>query len=125
MSTPVWPAELPPAPMLDGTTYDVVSNAMPIPVEAGELLTRRRFTGEMVNITVSLVLTRSQALRLVRFYRDDCKESLPFLWNDPLTGDPVEMMFASAPQLQPLGGEAWSASFTVSTKPTEPVGSPP
>lgn len=125
MSTPVWPAELPPAPMLDGTTYDVVSNAMPIPVEAGELLTRRRFTGEMATINVSLVLTKSQVQRLLSFYRDDCKESLPFLWQDPITEETVEMVFTSAPQVQPLGGDAFSASFTVSTKPAEPGGSPP
>lgn len=119
-----WPETLPPAPMVAGSSYQPVSNATPIPVEAGELLTRRRFTGAMTRLNVALVLTRAQALTLMTFYRDELAETLPFVWTDPLTETEVEMMFEAAPQLQPLGADRWAASLTLVTKPQVATGSP-
>jgi hypothetical protein len=119
----VWPVTLPPAMLVAGSQYQPLSNATPIPVEAGELLTRRRFTGEMARIPVTLNLSTEQARTLLTFYRVELGEVEPFDWIDPLTGDAVEMMFEGAPQFQPLSTHVWQASFTVVTKPVVP-GSP-
>jgi hypothetical protein len=121
---PAWPATLPPAALVAGLQYQPAANATPIPVEAGELLTRRRFTGEMARIQGSANLTTEQAQTLLAFYRTDLQETLPFTWDDPLTGESVEMVFEGPPQFQALSTSRWQASFTLLTKPTEPTGSP-
>jgi hypothetical protein len=119
-----WPATLPPAPLV-GVQYQPIPNATAIPVEAGELLTRRRFTGEMARIPCAMILSTTQARALMDFYRGELQETLPFDFDDPLTGDTVEMLFDGAPQFQSLSTNVWQASFTLLSKPALPVGSPP
>lgn len=121
---PEWPATLPPAQLVAGSGYQPVSNATPIPVEAGELLTRRRFTGEMANMPVSLLLDDAQMLTLMRFYRRTVKETLPFLFYDPVEGFDVPCVFTSPPAATFLAPDRFQVSFTLATKPVADEGSP-
>lgn len=113
-----WPDTLPQIGLRAGSRYQPVSNATPIPVEAGEMLTRSRFTGDMANVTTALLLSETQAQTLLAFWRYDLKTgALPFLWDDPITAASVEMQFMSEPAFEPLGGRKWRASLQLRTKP--------
>lgn len=115
----IWPETLPGIALRAGSRYEPISNATPIPVEAGELLTRSRFTGDMARFTVALNLTSTQTQQLLSFWRYDLKTgALTFLWEDPITGNAVEMLFDRAPVFDPLGGNAWRATFTLVSKPS-------
>jgi hypothetical protein len=119
-----WPDTLPSNPLIAGLQYQPASNATAIPVEAGELLTRRRFTGEMAQISAVMTLTTAQAQDLLSFYRDTLGEVDTFDWTDPLSGDTVEMIFNGAPSFQPISTTHWNAAFTLFTKPVMDVSSP-
>lgn len=120
---PVWPISLPQALLVAGLSYQPVSNATAIPVEAGELLTRQRFTGKMVRLSGSLLLTTAQAETLISFWRDDLGETEPFEWTDPLTGETIELVFETpngAPRLTALSTDQWQAALTLVSKPVAP-----
>lgn len=121
---PEWPASLPPATLVAGSGYQPVSNATPIPVEAGELLTRRRFTGEMATMPVNLLLDDEQMQTLMFFYRRTLKETLPFLFYDPVQGFDVPCVFTTAPSATFLAPDLFQVSFTLMTKPVADEGSP-
>ncbi len=113
-----WPATLPPAALINGSSYAPVSNAMPIPVEAGEMLTRRRFTGEMASMPVAMVMSMEQYRTLLHFYRVVIKEALPFMFYDPVKGAPVPCVFTGeAPSFAGLAPDLGRVSFTLMTKP--------
>ena len=121
---PQWPAALPPAQLVSGSGYQPISNAMPIPVEAGELLTRRRFTGEMASLPVALLLDDEQVRTLMFFYRRTLGETQPFMFYDPVQGFDVPCVFTSPPAATFLAPDRFQVSFTVTTKPIADEGSP-
>ncbi len=121
---PQWPATLPPAALVSGSGYQPVSNATPIPVEAGELLTRRRFTGEMASMPVSLLLDDLQVQTLMYFYRRTLKETQPFMFYDPVQGFDVACVFTSPPAMTFAAPDRFQVSFTLMTKPVADEGSP-
>jgi hypothetical protein len=109
-----WPATLPPLDRISGGSVQPVSNALPIETEVGEPMTRQRFTGEMDDITMSILLSGSQRIVLYEFYRRDLKGgSLRFSHDHPLTLEATELMFMAAPRFTPLGNDLWRADLSL------------
>jgi len=121
---PSWPATLPQGLLVAGLQYSPERNATAIPTEVGEVLTRQRFTGRMVRLSGALLLTSAQYADLLAFYFEELRETTPFTWADPVTGDSLELVFDGAPQGQPVTTEDWQVSVSLVSKPTLPGGSP-
>lgn len=104
-----WPASLSFTFDTEGFQYQPVSNSISIPTEGGEPLTRRRFTGDMDEISGNMTfLTRAQAEAVRSFYRNTLKDgALRFMADDPVTQEGREFIFMGPPVLTPLGGLMW------------------
>lgn len=95
---PTWPPGVPSLCRLEGMNLTPFSGAMPVDVEAGEPMTRRRFTGEMARLQGTLSMTRKQAIDLYNFWRYDLKQgSLRFTEDEPMTQAAGEFLFLEPP----------------------------
>ena len=72
-------------------------------------MTRRRFTGDMEDVSGSLFLVeRPVAVEIVSFWRYDLKDgSLPFTWQHPLTEEAATYLFLSPPKPIAVSGDLW------------------
>jgi hypothetical protein len=72
----------------------------------------------MTRLSGAVVVRGSQPLTLLSFWRYTLKSgALPFLWEDPVDGSELTLMFERAPELTPLGGGVWRIAFTLLSKP--------
>jgi len=102
---PDWPTNLPPF-IMEGRSYTPVSNTMPNSPEVGEPLTRRRFTGELIETTGSLVVTYDQLKDFRIFWRDTLEHgSLRFTRRDPMFGELVDAIFMAPPAYTRIGNK--------------------
>lgn len=115
---PAWPASLPSLDKIAGASVVPVSNSTVIDVESGEPLTRRRFTGDMDDIAMSLLLSGDQRIDLYNFWRLDLEDgTLRFTHAHPLTGEMRAMLFMTPPRFTPLGNNLWRCEVAVRSMP--------
>lgn len=99
-----WPAALPNF-LVDGFTYDPVSNGETVEVESGEPVSFEEFTGDTAIISGSFLFSASELVVFHAWWRDDLKHgTLTFSLDDPLFSEPATMQFTSTPKYTYMGG---------------------
>lgn len=82
--------------------------------EVGAARRRKRFTRALGRWTFSVLLTESQALTLLSFYKQDLDEGvLEFNWQNPLTGVTHEVRFAKRPEFQEMDGAVYEVPIEI------------
>jgi hypothetical protein len=108
MSMASWPAALPQWVLVDGFSYAPVSTVAQISTEAGEPLSRARFTGELMDIGAVIEVDLSLVSLFRDFWQVDLgRGALPFLKNDPIFGEARRVILTAPPKYVPLGGTRW------------------
>lgn len=93
MSTPSWPATLPP-PLAEGYERQLGTNQIRSQPDAGPAKVRRRGTASVDVVAVSLLCTAAQRDAFEAFYRETLKDgTLAFQWADPAGGGPRRYRF--------------------------------
>lgn len=82
-----WPSTLPDFCQIAGLLIKPVNNSIPMDLDSGPPMTRRRFTGDMESLQGSfLLIPRLQMLAVRDFWRTTLKDgSLPFTAEHPMT----------------------------------------
>lgn len=115
---PVWPSIFPQKFLVNGLTFDPVSNVIPVDVESGAPLTRARFTGTMDDIVGKMHATPAMAEQILAFYRVDCRQgSLPFAWLHPMTGVAARYIFLEPPKAVPVFSSLWLITLRLRSLP--------
>lgn len=108
-----WPALLP-GLRTPGFSWAPLGNTMAIEPEVGEPMTRRRFTGDLIDVTGTLLLTLAELTEFRNFWRDTLSHGVDrFDWVDPVFGDGVQMIFMRPPAVRSAGGDAFEVDIAL------------
>ena len=111
---PTWPVLLQDNFLQSGFSMQPLNNALPIEVESGEPLTRLRFTGDLSDISGSLMLDGDQVSIFRDFWTYDLSRGTKrFTWNDPQSGMAVEYIFVASPRYSNVGGDNWQVDLSL------------
>lgn len=118
----IWPATLPPAPLVEGFTETLPTLTITSNMDAGPAKKRRRFTSGVVIIECSYALTREQVGILDDFYTVDTGGgALSFEWVHPRrlpAGTVVNVRFKEPPAWRPQDSvDHWKAGLTLEVLP--------
>lgn len=93
---------LPLAPLQDGYTRQKASGLLRTDMDVGPPKTRRRYTAVITDYSLQYAINFNQEKILDNFYDIQCVYgSLPFNWQDPITGESVEAQFMERPSYTP------------------------
>lgn len=97
---PSWPGTLPDLVLQDGYKKQPLNNAVTIDVESGEPMTRLRFSGDVSQVSASIMVdaSSSQLSDFWVFWKTTLSRgSVRFSWSDPSTGDAADFIFSDTP----------------------------
>lgn len=118
MTTPVWPASLPQNPQLMGFQESGAGATVRTQMDAGPAKVRRRFTIEVRNISLALVMTTAQVATFDTFWTSTISYgALAFDWVDFRTLAAQTYRIASRPAYTALGNGYWRVEFMLETVP--------
>ncbi len=109
-----WPASLPQAPLLRGYSEQGQGNTIRTQMDVGPPKRRRRYTAELVQYQMMVLLTEAQLATFETFYTSTLSHGADaFDWVDHRAGTTLEYAFVGRPQYTPAGGGLWEVSFTL------------
>lgn len=118
MTTPVWPSSLPQNPQLIGFQESGQGATVRTQMDAGPAKVRRRFTIEVRNISIALVMTTAQVATFESFWTSTISYgALAFDWSDFRTSAAQTYRIASRPAYAALGGGYWRVDLQLETVP--------
>lgn len=118
MASSVWPASLPQIPLRNGFSESGQGATIRTQMDVGPAKLRARYTAEIVNFNISLVLTTPQRSTLETFYQTTTVfGSCPFDWDDFVNGGTAEYRFITRPTYRNLADELWSTTFSMERLP--------
>ena len=118
MATVDWPSSLPDNLLVDGYQETPPDLLIRTEMEEGPGKIRRWGTGNVREITGELILDLSEVDTLDDFYLNTLKGgALRFNWNDPRSGDSVEMRFREQPEYSGLSGNIFRARLRLEIMP--------
>ena len=142
MALPSWPSELPERPSQQGYSYGFGDGRLSTDMDSGPPKMRRRSSSAVRPVTASFMGDADAMARLERFWDEDTRGgTLPFTIVNPRThglpaaagsgetlltdsGDQllvsaydVAMMGKTAPQITPIGGLEYRASYSLTILP--------
>ena len=107
-----WPAQLPDRPTYN-YTEDFLDVKIEEPTDLGPFKARRVATAGLVPLKVEYEVDEEQAEVLLAFFKTTLASgTLMYRGIHPRTGDSVDA-YMSKPQLRPIGGLDYRASFTM------------
>src|SRR5262245_23124970 len=111
MTTVTWPGSLPDC--AETWNESDAPSTIRSEMDAGPPKVRRRFTGIMRNIEVSMVLTNAQFTAMRTFYETTCAEGVNFhQFKHPYTGATETFRFVSSPRFSSNGPLALTCEMT-------------
>lgn len=108
-----WPASLPQRVLLDGYAEGAADNVLRFETDYGPPKRRRRSTREVRTFPAALVLTTAQVATLDTFYTSTLGQVDAFDWVHPRTLAAASFKFEARPDIRPLGGGYWRATFVL------------
>jgi hypothetical protein len=110
-----WPVSLQQLLNQDGFEYRPGNTRVSSGTDVGPSKVRSRFTDAVDIYTGEVVLDFDQVATFKTFYKTTIGNgTLPFLFEDPFTGDEIAVRFLpdNDPSIRPLGGRVFTLNFT-------------
>ena len=123
MAIAEWPATLPEEPLVRGYEETRPDMAVRTQADKGPPKVRRNTSKALRPMSVSFLLTATQAAALETFVSDTLGEgTYRFSWTHPRTGSAVEMLFLPVAEkrlytLTPVGAAHWQATCKLGVLP--------
>lgn len=118
MTNPVWPEDLPAAPLADGFQETWPDTTLRSQVDVGPAKTRRRSTAGIGKLTLAYYLTPAQCAVLKDFYQNDLAGgSLRFDMPHPVTGDSITCRFTRPPAPAAASPQRFKAAIELEVLP--------
>ncbi len=110
MTLPLWPEELPLAPLAERYQEVLPDTTLRSKVEQGPAKVRQRTTAGMSELSVSYLLSRVQVELLEAFYSETLGGgAVRFAYRHPRRETEVQARFRKPPQLQPRNAQYYLA----------------
>jgi len=108
-----WPIDLPQKLNSSGFSYVPEDNTVQSEVDMGKPKQRRRYTAKVINVTGEVTLDSQSQIDSFLYFWDTLQQdgTLPFTWNDPLTGEEKQMEFTAPYSLSNTSGHIFTLSI--------------
>lgn len=118
MTIPVWPGELPVAPLVERYQEVMADTVIRTKMDQGPAKTRQRSTAGAAELVVSYLLSRSQISVLEAFFLDALGGgSRGFTYMHPRREQPVTARFRKPPQISARNGQYYMARLELEVLP--------
>lgn len=118
MTLPIWPADLPQAPLVSSYQETLPETAIRTKMDHGPAKLRQRTTAGTTDIVVSYLLSRTQVQTLDDFFLTELSGgSSGFTYPHPRREVPVTARFRKPPQLSARSGQYYTARLELEILP--------
>lgn len=118
MTLPLWPEELPPAPLVERYQEVLADTTIRTKMDQGPAKTRQRTTAGVAELNVSYLLSRSQTAVLENFFADTLAGgSISFIYPHPRREAPVTARFRKPPQISARNGQYYMTRLELEVLP--------
>lgn len=118
MTLPMWPSDLPTAPLVERYQETFADTSLRTKMEQGPAKLRQRTTAGVSELALSYLVSGAQAESLEEFYQDTLAGgSLAFSYQHPRRSTTVTARFRKPPQLTPRNGQYYLARLELEILP--------
>ena len=99
----IWPVTLPQSPLLSTYKESVKDTSIRSGMSYGPDKTRNLVSGTIINVTLRMLMSKTQTVALDTFYLGDIKRVAAFDWKHHRTGNAAIYRFTAPPEYIPVG----------------------